>query len=781
MTERPATSQSIIGNFNVQASGRSTANLNVYQHVVPEPIDEETLAAAQRRLMALPLAAVPGVAPLPPGSRMPYGPNPLFVGRDADLRALAAALKGGETQGVVIAAASGIGGLGKTQLASEFAHRYGRYFAGGVYWLSFADASAIPAQVADCGRPGHIETRVDYSTLPLDDQIRLVLAAWQSPLPRLLIFDNCEDEALLAEWRPRMGGCRVLVTSRRGQWDRTLGVTALPLGVLGRPQSVELLRKHRPDLPPDDADLAAIAAELGGLPLALHLAGSFLERYQRVVTPAAYLAQLRMPELLQHRSLTAGGRSPTSHEQHVARTFAVSYEALEKTKPVEALALALLARAAHFAPGVPVPHDLLLATLPVAGDDPEAAYQAEDALTRLIELGLLEQQTAARQGADGEQETKVRFSLHRLLAAFVHAVAADADAQGAVEQALLERASDLNAAGYPGPLLPLQPHLRTAAGRARHRGDERAAALCAALGHHLYLVGDYAGARPYLEGALAVREAALPEGHPDLAASLNNLGSLLRAQGDYAGARPYLERALAVREAVLPEGHPDLAASLNNLGALLHRQGDYAGARPYYERALAVREAVLPEGHPDLAASLNNLGLLLRDQGDYAGARPYLERALAVREAALPEGHPDLAASLNNLGSLLQAQGDYAGARPYLERALAIWGAALPEGHPDLAASLNNLGLLLRDQGDYAGARPYLERALAIREAALPEGHPDTAASLNNLGLLLRDQGDYAGARPYLERALAICELRFGRDHPSTRIVQANLQALDTA
>ena len=97
--------------------------------------------------------------PLPPGSRMPFSRNPLFVGRVDDLRVIATALKVAQTAAigsVEIAAASGLGGIGKTQLAIEFVHRYGRYFAGGVFWLSFADANAVPSEIAACGAAGHL-------------------------------------------------------------------------------------------------------------------------------------------------------------------------------------------------------------------------------------------------------------------------------------------------------------------------------------------------------------------------------------------------------------------------------------------------------------------------------------------------------------------------------------------------------------------------------------------------------------------------------------------------
>jgi hypothetical protein len=109
-------------------------HIYIYAQATPRPVDPETLAAAERQLAALPLDTILDLAPLPPGSRMPLRRNPLFVGREADLRALAIALKGGETAAIgQTAAIIGLGGMGKTQLASEFVHRYGPFFAGGLF------------------------------------------------------------------------------------------------------------------------------------------------------------------------------------------------------------------------------------------------------------------------------------------------------------------------------------------------------------------------------------------------------------------------------------------------------------------------------------------------------------------------------------------------------------------------------------------------------------------------------------------------------------------------
>jgi hypothetical protein len=117
------------------------------------------------------------------------------------------------------------------------------YFAGGVVWLGCADPAAIPADVATCGRGLNLHS--DFTSLPLDGPATMVSQAWHNELPRLLIFDNCEDEAVLEDWLPRGGGCRVLVTARRGTWSPELGVQAVSLGILTRTESIALLRRHR--------------------------------------------------------------------------------------------------------------------------------------------------------------------------------------------------------------------------------------------------------------------------------------------------------------------------------------------------------------------------------------------------------------------------------------------------------------------------------------------------------------------------------------------------------
>jgi|HigsolmetaAR202D_1030399.scaffolds.fasta_scaffold00069_47 Tfp pilus assembly protein PilF len=755
------------------------------------PIDYEGYLVVPQPLK-LPIDYVPEPLPLPPRSYMPLKPNPLFVGREAELKQIAKALQEGTTS--VIAAATGMGGIGKTQLASEFVHRYGYFFLGGVFWLSFADADSVEAEIAACGQYLNIP---NYREMKVPDLVAHVQQCWQEPTPRLLVFDNCEDEDLLLKYRPSSGGSRVLVTSRRQWWDSSIGLYELRLDELPREQSVGLLRKFRPDLSSDDPDLNMLAATLGDLPLALHVAGSYLKRYEVSVSPAQYLQKLRSAPL-QEFALRGLKKAPTGHELDLILTLAASYERLESNDPTNLLAKEILAHIAHFAFGEPILRRFIFQAVEKLLPEEEPDLFFEDALIRLAELGLL------------ERESKDTIRLHRLIAAFVLKHNNVLSAQKTVEQILIDEANHLLHTGYPIQLQSISTHLRHAQQQADERSDLLAADLAHALGSTEHRLINYATARPLFKRALELYEQLLGTEHEHAVTCLANLADLLRDQSEYQeaqrlfetvlpvyerllgpkhltvanslmnlaflikdqGAYPHaqslLERALAIYEQVLGPRHRTVANCLTQLAFLIKDQGDYEGARPLFERALAINEEILGPNHFTTTMSLSNLAFLIKDQGDYEGARPLFERALAINEQTLGPHHPQTATSLTSLAFLIKDQGDYEGARPLFERALAINEQTLGPHHPQTVTSLNSLAFLIKDQGDYEGARPLFERALTISEEAFGPYHPQTATNLTSLAFLIKDQGDYEGARPLFERALAIHERVFGSYHPHT-------------
>jgi len=747
------------------------ANAPVRNPKTPD-IDETALlrGKSEQWQIVLPIDELPDPGPLPRGSKMPFGRNPLFVGRTRELIDLAAALNSDNAAAisqVETAAATGLGGIGKTQLASEFVHRYGKYFPGGVFWLSFDNERAVSSTIAACGDADALNLQADFALRPLDEQVRLVQTAWQEPIPRLLIFDNCEDPDLLVRWRPPSGGCRILVTSRRGEWERILGVQMLPIDVLSRSESIDLLQRLAPHA---DVDiLAQIAEELGDLPLALHLAGSYIDHYRRAITPEIYLEQLRNPDLLAHPSLHGHGHSPTGHIQHVGRTFAISYDQLDENHPTDALAQSLLVCLAHFAPGEPVWYELLERMVVENPGEVDAALQVADGLARLIELGLV----------DTEQDSVVR--MHRLVAAFVRQVAKDRmrETQHAVEQVVFDEMARTNRRGYPMPLLARQVHLRSVVDRAQPRADELSAALCMELSTYLWQVSEFEDAQRYCERALSIRRALWGENHTATAECLNMMGKILRDLGELSEARQFFAQALAIRERELGADHLHVAETLNHLGWLLWHERAKEPTQEYLERALTIAEKRLGRNHRITAEYANNLGLCFQDcVGDLDSARHYFALALQIREQVLDDKHPLMANSLNNMGYIEHARGELDAARSYYERTLALRRTLWQDDHPDIAVSLKNLGTVIQDQGDLAEARRLLEQALAIYIRSVGEEHLRTSFCLDSLGVLLHEQGDLDDARDFLTRALSIRRATYREDHPNLTISLAHLGAV---
>ncbi|HEU4325001.1 MAG TPA: tetratricopeptide repeat protein [Roseiflexaceae bacterium] len=744
------------------SDGTVYGNIIGYQetHLPPSP-QAMPLDKALGLLAELPLDKVPEPQTLPTPHRLPFASNRLFVGRTDDLAQIAAQLKAGGA----LAVTTGIGGVGKTQLAIEAGHRYGRYFGGGVFWLSFADPGAIATEVADCGR--RMCAFHDAERLDLEGQVQRTEMHWADDLPRLLIFDNCEDEALLRRWQPKTGGCRVLVTSRKQTaWSPDLNLSLLPLDVLPRPDSIRLLRQIVQRLSEQEAD--QIAAELGDLPLALHLAGCYLRLYRIPVND--YLSKLRRPDLLEHASLTGRGVKgmPTEREPHVARAFALSFERLEQTDPTDALARQLLARAACFAPGEPFQREWLEQTIESEGDQEAQLLDCTDALERVLGLGLLE--------PVGREEVR----MHRLLGVYATQTIQDPAALSSVEQALLYLSHKANMTGLPAKMRPFLPHLRTLIHQAQaaQRENDYTADLCNNLGYHFKSAGDYAAAMPLYQQSLAINERVCGPMHPQTAKSLNNLAMLYLSQGIYKQAQILVERALEIYLQVLGKAHLWTAVSLNNLAQIYLEQAMYDQARLLLEDALVIHTELLGRDHPSTATSLNNLGYLYCQQGAYDRARPLYEEALALRKHLHGTNHPDTATSMNNLAGLYVRQGAFARALPLYEQALAIRKHNLGPDHPDTIEMLGNLAALYLGQGKADQAQLLLEQILASEKVPSGGKHPDSLHGLHTMAVGLMVQGREAIAMLLLEQARDIWQQRLGCYHPKTVHAQLELATL---
>ena len=674
----------------------------------------------------------------------------LFVGRDEAMQTLHEQLQA--TERVAITSITGMGGIGKTELALQYAIQYREEcYPGGVCWLQVRGVD-VGIQVINFAR-----SQLDVN--PPEDwdlytQVDYCWRHWHSG-EALVIFDDVTDyEEIEAFLPPGEGRFKVLMTTRH-QW---LGQSfqQLELEVLEEAAALELLVSFvgQERIQRELEEAKALCAFLGFLPLGLELVGRYLQRKRDLS-----LAKTRQRLGLEHKSLKPFSKDMTA-ERGVAAAFELSWQELDEKARELGRLLSLFAPAA-------IPWSLVEGCMPEVDEE-----DLEDLRDGLVNLSLLQRMV---EGC---------YQLHQLIREFFRSKLPESSSVEKMKRSICRAIAGV-AEKIPQRLtrqeilvikLLLIPHLtEVATNLSDWLTDDDLIRPFVGLGNFYQGQGLYDRAEPWLEQCLEIAQSRLGSAHPSVAASLNNLALLYRSQGRYAEAEPPLLKAAKMTKQLLGSAHPDVAASLNNLAELYRSQGRYAEAEPLYVEALEMRKQLLGSAYPDVAQSLNNLALLYHSQGRYAEAEPPLLKAVKMTKQLLGSAHPDVAASLNNLAELYRSQGRYAEAEPLYAEALEMYKQLLGSAHPDVAASLNNLAELYRSQGRYAEAEPLLLKALEMRKQLLGSAHPDVATSLNNLAELYHSQGRYAEAEPLLLKALEMYKQLLGSAHPNIATSLNNL------
>jgi tetratricopeptide (TPR) repeat protein len=681
----------------------------------------------------------------------------LFKGREAFLDDLQQRLgvPGARATAIVNRlAVHGLGGVGKTRAALEYAWRHADDYTA-LLFLSAPSLAELRANLANL--VGVLGITVEATSV--DQQLAEVLR-WLDAHPGwLLIIDNVDTpEAAQAveELLDQLRAGHALITSRIGNWSA--GVEPLDLDVLAATHAAAFLLErtpHRRQKPDDEAVAALIAGELDGLALALEQAGANIDRLR--LSFGEYLEQweAKRPEVLKWHDLRL-----MKYPASVAVTWETTFA--ELTEPERRLLEAL----AWLAPE-PIPL-LLFDAAPLMEAIPEprealaglAGYSLArfDAAGEAVLVHRLVQEIARQRQARTEPNRGLRIALDS-----VNAIA-------------LFDADDVRA--WP-VWTPLAPH---AAAVTRHSDGaglpEPTARLMDQLGVYLNARCQFPEAERLYRRALAIDEHGFGRDHPDVARDRSNLAGLLHDTNRLGEAERLYRRALAIDEHCYGPDHPKVATDVNNLASLLQDTSRQNEAEPLYRRALTTDEQTYGRDHPAVARDLDSLAELLRATNRLCEAEPLYRRALAIDEHSYGLDHPKVARHLNNLAVSLHVTNRLNEAEPLIRRALVIDEHTYGPNHPNVAIPLNNLALLLKDTNRLGEAEPIFRRALAIAEQSYGPDHPDVARGLNNLASLLEASDRLDEAEPLYRRALAIAEQSYGPHHPNVATALNNLSAL---
>jgi hypothetical protein len=639
--------------------------------------------------------------------------NPGFTGRDGLLVSVRQRLLAGDR--AVVQALEGMGGVGKTQLAIEYAHRFAGTY-GLVWWVDSEQPGLIGDQFAALGA----ELRCVQPGAASEAARTAVLGELRERGGWLLIFDNAQSPSDLRPWLPGGSG-HVLITSREHTWAQIAG--PVDVDVLARPESVAILQGRVPGL--SAADAGQLADQLGDLPLAVAQAGGFMAETGMPAPEYAGLLKTRAGHLL--AQVPAGADYP--------RSLAAATQLTAGRLATDDPAAAELASLCAFLAPEPIPEDLFTAAarqlpgdLPDRVADPLAwrqtlAQLTRQSLARIDQRGLVMHrltQAILRDRLTPAQATTARENSEAILAAGMPSRASDPVTWPRWAQLMPHLlAADLAATGNSG----LRQVAREACFYLVARGDTRA-------GHDL---------ASHLRQSWRER---LGDDHHDTRWITNYLAWALRDMGDYAQARDLDRDNLDRARRILGEDHPDTLIYAGDLATDLRRLGEARTARDLNQENLDRMRRVLGEDHPSTLNSATYLANDLFELGEVQAAHDLDQDTLNRKRRVLGDNHPDTLATANNLAAALYELRDIRAARALDQDTLNRRRRVLGDNHPDTLNSANNLAADLHALGDARAARDLDQDTLNRKRRVLGDNHPDTLTSVNNLARDLRALGE---------------------------------------
>jgi len=704
---------------------------------------------------------------------VPYRQNDQFRGREVILKRLYDTFHADKATSLArprLLALTGLGGIGKTQTAIEYAYRHRDKYQI-VLWVRADSHETLSSGFVDVA---------EKLNLPEKDvkERQLVIAAVKDWLAEhcewLLILDNVSELRMVRDFIPDKGKGHVLLTTQ----THAMGGIAqrIQLEQMEIEEAVLFLLRRVNIISPaadtlvnvdDYARAKDIVQALGGLPLALEQAGAYIEDTGCSLSRFLDLCKKQKPDFLKRQS-KYGFEHAT-----VFTTWSLSFSKIEQANP---MASDLLRLCSFLHPDA-IPVEMIESIAP-------ASLGFDDVIAELLNFSLI---------CRNQDET---LTVHSLVQDVLKG-----EMNEDVQRLWAERAVCVVSQAFPDSIEPdtwplcqrCLPHAQVCVDLIKKWNMEsiEAARLLHRTGWYLLERAQYAQAKLLLKESQTKYEKSGGK-DAELAMILDNLGRLHVEQCEYTEAEQLYKKALTIRKRVLGSDHPDVAQSLNHLALLYYNQGKYNKAEPLYTRALTIEEQKLGKYHMDVAITLNNLAWLYCNLGQYDQAESLLTRALKIQQR--PEGSesPAMATTLNALALVVRAKGEYPRAEKLFQQALKIRKRELGQKHPDVATTLNDMAWLFRTQGRYDEAKELYRQVMEIRMQTLGPSHLHVATTLNDIAVLSVDLGEYTQltidlsdytqdescyrqVEPCYQKVLEIRRQLLGQEHPRVAITLYNI------
>ncbi|MBU2668262.1 tetratricopeptide repeat protein [Actinoplanes bogorensis] len=676
--------------------------------------------------------------------------NPVFTGRRALLEQLERRLRTQNVAAVLPQALHGEGGVGKSQIAIEYAYRH-RDEYDVIWWVPSERPAQVLASLIELG--DQLGLDVGNEVISAVPKVRDALRAGTPYGNWLLVFDNAENPDTVRDYFPEEGTGKVLITSRNQDWSQI--AESLEVDVFARGESVRLLLRRNPGLPEADAD--RLAEVLGDLPLAIEHASAWL--HTTGVAAGDYLRLIR--EKQDQLDLTPGYDLPV---------IAAANVALDRLAVENPAAVQLLQVCSFFAPE-PISRDLFEG---VRG--PMGAAELDETLknpSRLSDtIRDIQKYVLARIDHRGNS-----LQLHRLVQKVLQ------DSIPPDRRSLLEHGAHILLTGVRlgDPADPRQwlgyqalaSHLTNS--RAWTCEDDWARGVMVDLVRFYFYWGGYDTGQDLAQQVLDDWRGRLGAEHRQTLSAAKWLGYYLWVRGDFPRAAVIQQETLQLYLDTAGPNDQETIDAMGMVASTLRSSGQFTAARDFDLRAFRTARRSIGENEPYTLIAAHNLGVSLRLTGEFGVARQLDADTYRRRIAVLGHDHPETLRTLNNLTIDERECGEYIRSRQMVEDNYDRYARLFGVGHQETIRIARNLAVARRRAGDHSGAFKLAEDTMNRFRDRFGPTQPDTIAAALNFAVDLRESDDLPRARELAEQTAADYRETLGAEHPYTLYARTNL------
>lgn len=743
---------------------------------------------------------------------IPHQRHPFFIGRNKEIAKLKELLHENDSTQKLFAI-HGMGGVGKSQLAVEYAYTYENLYKI-IWWIRADDTITIMADIEDlCIRLGLSIRNQNGESIALEE-----LFGWMEQNEDwLLIFDNAGSQTELADFIPIRHRGKILITSRNPNW-----IVSIPLKLLETEQSIEFIINSTGQNDLETARL--LSRELGDLPLALEQASAYIR--ESGLSMMEYLERFR-----NYRSYIISKGNPLNYSSTVATAWEISIQKVCEDIPISNdfmifcsfLFPELIIKDIFYAESV-LPQFLK--------NSITSLMEFDDLLTKLRSFSLIQT------GSNG-------FTIHRLIQFIINDKLSSEEKKEWTNQIvnhlvlLLDRSKE-----FEIKISDIIPHIINVCPyifEDENITKEKIALLEVLFKYYLdfgllskakelaYLIldfsnkipadyqveilfetyrnlglvhvqlGQFADAKKHLQYAISnitlnpnkraillnslvhvERELgnfyeslslylelnSLIEEHPndfdsyDRGEIANSLGMILSNMSDYERAEECFKKAISYWTEEEKKPYHLIAFAASNLGNIYRLKGKNEESRKFYKKAIDLNIKIYGEEHASVSVDYGNIGLSYYNEYNFFYAKRYFRKAIEINKVVFDEINAHNAILLNNIGMVEEAAENYVAAKKCYEDSLKMFQNLGNDENHDFANTYYNLGGVHHLLKDYRSAEHYLNRALEIDRKVYGNDHPEVAKDLGKIGTLMIDQKKVPEAIKYLKESREIYEAK---------------------